>query len=92
MRHQKRVLVGVIFAIDGQLDELLPEVQLVGDTDKRLEVADRAFRVLLCKEDLVLNQLLALTVLIESHDGDARLLAESDLNVDPLVEGQENGV
>ena len=39
-----------------------------------------------------MDQLLPLTVLIESHDCDSTVLAQSYLDVDPFVHWQENGV
>lgn len=45
-----------------------------------------AARVLLRQVNLVLDELLPVTVLIKGHNDDAILLSKGDLNVDPLVQ------
>jgi len=39
-----------------------------------------------------LDELLTIAVLVEGHDGDAGLLADAHLDVDPLVHGQKDRV
>lgn len=71
MGNQQSIRVAWIVEIHRQLNELLPDVELVRNSNERLEVADGAFWILLSQERLVLNQLLSLTVLIECHYRDA---------------------
>ena len=89
MCNQKGVIVGAIVHGDWQLDKLLPKVELVGHADEALEVTYGASRVLLSQEDIILHQLLSLSVLIEGHDCDARVLREGHLDIDPLVQRKE---
>ena len=75
-----------------QLDEALPKLQRVGYANERLEEADRARGVLPAQIPLVLDKLLAIAILVESHHCNSRVLVYGDLDVDPLVEGQEDSV
>ena len=60
---------------------------LIADaSNKLLEQMELAARVLLRQVNLVLDELLPVTVLIKGHNDDAILLSKGDLNVDPLVQ------
>ena len=85
MRNNQCIVISWVANSYRQFNELLPDVKLVGNADERLEKADCATWVLLCQEDLVLHSLLPLTILVESHHCNARLLTYGHLDVDPLV-------
>ena len=78
-----------VFEIDRQFDEALPDVQLVRDTNERLEQSDCAGWVLRCQVKLILNCLLNFAILIIGLNNDALLLRYNHLNVHPFVKWQE---
>ena len=65
---------------------------MVGDADERLEEGDRTGRVLFGQVLLVVHVLQHITVLIEGHHCYTIVLADLDLDVHPLVNGQEDSL
>ena len=73
-----------VIEVDWQLDETLPDHELVGHADERLEERDCAFWVLLGKVNFVVDLLLFFTILVVGANNNTIFLLNRNLNVDPF--------
>ena len=73
-----------VIEVNGQLDETLPDHELIGHADEGLEEGDCAFWVLLGKVNFIVDLLLFFAILVVGANNNTIFLLNRNLNVDPF--------